>query len=92
MLHLVDNKILCLIQLITWISKPLQHLTAITFILNFIEQEVTPMDKIGKEGILYKSVFSPQMLFSTKTHGQPNIKVVMDLQFLIMYRNGLDIK
>lgn len=89
---LVDNKILCLIQSITWISKSLQRLTVTTFILNFTEQEETRMAKIGKEEISFKFVFSHRMLFSTKIHGQLNTSLVMDLLFLNMYLNGLVIK
>jgi len=89
---LVDNKILCLTQSITWISKSLQRLTVTTFILNFTEQEETQMVKIGKEETLFKFVFLHRMLFSTKTHGQPNISLVTDLLFLNMYLNGLAIK
>ncbi len=81
---LVDHKILCLTQSITWISKSLQRLTATTFILNFTEQEETQMVKIGKEETLFKFVFSHRMLFSTKIHGQLNISLVTDLLFLNM--------
>lgn len=92
MWHLVDNKILCLIRLITWISKSQQHQTAITFISNFTEQEETQTDKIGKEETLFKFVFLLLTPFSTKKLGRLNIKVVMDFRCLNMCPNGLVIK
>ena len=91
-LHLVVNKILCLIQLTIWISKSQQHLIAITFIFNFIEQEEIPTAKIGKEETLFKFVSLHLMLFSTKILGQLNIKLVMDFMSQIMSQNGLVMK
>lgn len=89
---LVDRKILCLIQSITWISKSQQPLTVTTFILNFTEREETLMAKIGKEETLFRFVFLPQILFSTKTLGQLSINLVTDSLFLNMYPNGSVIK
>lgn len=50
------------------------------------------MDKTGREEILLKYVFLLLMLFSTKIRGQPNTKLVMDLQLLTTCLNGLGIK
>ncbi len=89
---LVDSKIWCLIQSITWISKSLQHLTVTTFISNFTEREETLTAKIGKEETLFRFVSLHQIQFSTKTLGLLSISLVTDSLFLSMYPNGSDIK